>query len=321
MTFTLATGETHTLPRPLASGDILEFSSDTVNLTSFGDEEQDNTALNLLSSDDDVLLTISFRRATQTILYTSRPHGGEWGREDRSSFRGCFQNGRTTIVVTETTTSFDIVIDNTLRHTYLKRISRPTARVCYWKNESIPSMFASELIVTIGPPLRPKSYEATYFRYTAKQAAEESESIPFDFVIIGSGIGGGVLASSLLEKNRKITSQSFPLYPNLPDDVLPEPVRVLVVERGGLLFHTHSLNGPRPSSGSGLSQQANEAFYSEFKDHFDVAKQPSDPQEHYAGGPLYCLGGRSAVWGLFTPRWVRVPLLRSCLINFLQDQY
>jgi len=149
----------------------------------------------------------------------------------------------------------------------------------------------------------PKSYEAAYFRYTAAQAAEESKSRPFDFVIVGSGIGGGVLASSILEKNRKITSQSFsPLDPHLPDDVLSQPVRVLVLERGGLLFHTHSLNGPRPSSGSGLSQQANEAFYSQFKGHFDVAKQPPNPQEHYAGGPLYCLGGRSAVWGLFTPR-------------------
>ena len=158
-----------------------------------------------------------------------------------------------------------------------------------------------------------KSYEAAYFRYTAAQAAEESKHKPFDVVVIGSGIGGGVLASSLLEKNRKISSQSFvPVNPHQPDDdVLPQPVRVLVLERGGLLFHTHSLNAPRPSSGSGLSQQANEAFYNNFKDHFDVAKQPSNPQEHYAGGPLYCLGGRSAVWGLFTPRYVRISPLRS----------
>ena len=313
MSFTLAIGKTHTLPRPLASGDILNFSSDTVDLTSFGDEEQDNTSLVLLSSDGDDLLAISFRRATQIVLYTSRSHGGEWEPDERSSFRGCFQGGRTSIAVTETTTSFDIVIDGTLRHTYLKRIARPTAHVCYWKNQSTPStMFASDLTVTIGRPTPPKSYEATYFRYTARQAAEESERIPFDFIIIGSGIGGGVLASSILKKNRKITSQSFsPMHPRLPDDALPEPVRVLVVERGGLLFHTHSLNGPRPSSGSGLSQQANEAFYSEFKDHFDIAKQPSDPQEHYAGGPLYCLGGRSAVWGLFTPRQDRTSPFRS----------
>jgi len=165
------------------------------------------------------------------------------------------------------------------------------------------------------PPQPARSYEASYFRYTAAQAAEESKDKPFDFVIIGSGIGGGVLASSLLEKNRKITSQSFcPVNPQQPDDVLPQPVRVLVLERGGLLFHTHSLNAPRPSSGSGLSQQANEAFYNNFKDHFDVAKQPSNPQEHYAGGPLYCLGGRSAVWGLFTPRYVRISPLRSQLM-------
>ena len=306
MSFTLAIGGTYTLPKPLARGDVLKFSSDTVTLTSFGDEEQDNTSIILLSSEDDDLLTISFRRPTETVFYNSRFHG-DWGPGERGSFRGCFQNGPTSVEVTDTTSSFDIVINRTLRHIYQKRILRPTARVCYWKYQNMPStMFASDLVVSISRSKRPpstKSYEAAYFRYTATQAAEESKNKPFDLVIIGSGIGGGVLASSILEKNRKIASRSFsPFNPHQSDDELPQPMRVLVLERGGLLFHTHSLNGPRPSSGIGLSQQANEAFYDEFKDHFDVAKQPLDPQEHYAGGPLFCLGGRSAVWGLFAPR-------------------
>jgi len=307
MSFTLAIGGTHTLPKPLASGDVLKFSSDSVTLTSFGDEEQDNTSIILLSSEDEVLLTISFRRPTETVFYNSRLHGGEWGPGERGSFRGCFQNGPASVEVTDTTSSFEIVINGTLRHIYQKRILRPTVSVCYWKYQHMPStIFASNLVVSISrssPAPSTKSYEAAYFRYTAAQAAEESDKKPFDFVIIGSGIGGGVLASSILEKNRKITFQSFsPFDHHQADDGLPQPVRVLVLERGGLLFHTHSLNGPRPSSGSRLSQQASEAFYSKFKGDFDVAMQPPNPQEHYAGGPLYCLGGRSAVWGLFTPR-------------------
>lgn len=306
MSFTLAIGGTHTLPKPLTSGDVLKFSSNSVNLTYFGDEEQDNTSINLLSSEDEVLLTISFRRATETVFYNSRLYGGDWGPGERGSFRGCFQNGPASVEVTDTASSFEIVINGTLRHIYQKQILRPTVRVCYWRYRHMPCMFDSNLVVSISrssPAPSTKSYQAAYFRYTVTQAAEESNERPFDSVIIGSGIGGGVLASSILEKNRKITSQSFsPFNHHQADDALPQPVRVLVLERGGLLFHTHSLNGPRPSNGSRLSQQANEAFYSEFKDQFDVAKQPPNPEEHYAGGPLYCLGGRSAVWGLFTPR-------------------
>ena len=307
MSFTLEIGGTHTLPKPLESGDVLKFSSDSVTLTSFGDEEQDNTSIILLGSEDEDLLTISFRRPTETVFYNSRLHGGEWGPGERDSFRGCFQNGPASVEVTDATLSFEIVINGTLRHIYQKRILRPTVRVCYWKNQHMSStMFASNLVVSISrssPAPSTRSYEAAYFRYTAAQAAEESNKKPFDLVIIGSGIGGGVLASSILEKNRKITSQSFsPFNHHQASDALPQPVRVLLLERGGLLFHTHSLNGPRPSGRSRLSQRANEAFYSEFKDQFDVAKQPPDPQEHYVGGPLYCLGGRSAVWGLFSPR-------------------
>ena len=181
MSFTLAIGRTCTLPKPLARGDVLKFSSDTVTLTSFGDEEQDNTSVNLLSGEDDVLLTISFRRPTETVFYNSRLHGVDWGPGEHGSFRGCFQNGPASVEVTDTTSSFDIVINGTLRHVYQKRILRPTVRVCYWKDQQVPStMFASDLVVSIsrsGPPPSTKSYEAAYFRYTATQAAEESNHL------------------------------------------------------------------------------------------------------------------------------------------------
>jgi hypothetical protein len=152
MTFTLASGETHALPRPLATGDVVMFSCDTVNLTSFKPELFDNTYFNLLSSDGDLLLHITFRRP-RNVVFNSRSHEWGWGPEEYRSFQGCFQNGRGDITVTETISAFDIVIDNTLRHTYTKRIFRPTVGVAYWENQPMPfNMFASDLVVSVSYP-------------------------------------------------------------------------------------------------------------------------------------------------------------------------
>ena len=180
-----------------------------MDLTSFTHGGQDNTSLGLLNNGGDVLLTISCRQRTQTVIYDSRPHGGEWEPEECGSFRGCFQCGRMNIAVIEALICFDVVVDGTLRDTDPKRILLLTIRVRYWTKIYIPStmIWSSPSVVPLRPPT--KRYDATYFRYTAAQVAEESKNRTFDFIIIGSGIGGGVLASSLLEKNRMIISQSF----------------------------------------------------------------------------------------------------------------
>ena len=150
----------------------------------------------------------------------------------------------------------------------------------------------------------PNSYEAAYFPLTAAEIEKEAEKIPFDIVIIGSGFGGGVLAASLLEKNRfltrsKLNAKSTP-SPHKSHDIpeLPLPLRILVVEKGGLLFHTHCLNGARPSH-SGTRSQGNDFFFKTFKHCVDVE---DGTEEKWGGGPVFCIGGRSAVWGLFTPR-------------------
>lgn len=95
--------------------------------------------------------------------------------------------------------------------------------------------------------------------------------------IVGSGFGGGVLANNLAERGR----------------------RVLLIERGGTLFSTHLLNTSRPnySRGKSNSPEGNETVY-------DIVKakvQTSEDSEPYIGGPVYCLGGRSNLWGLWTP--------------------
>jgi len=152
----------------------------------------------------------------------------------------------------------------------------------------------------------PNSYETAYFQLTGADIAKEAESNPFDIVIIGSGIGGGVLTASLLEKNRfltesRIDANSTPFEshrsPSMPQ-FGPWPLRILVVKKGRLLFHTHCLNGPRPSN-SGTPSQGNDFFFGTFKHKFDIDNKA---EEEWAGGPVFCIGDRAAVWGLFSPR-------------------
>lgn len=101
----------------------------------------------------------------------------------------------------------------------------------------------------------------------------------YDYIIVGSGLGGGVLARQLVKLGQT----------------------VLLIEKGGLIFSTHCLNTSRPhwqtSNDEGPSQD-NDIVYNTTKQKVQTA-QGSDP---YVGGPVYCLGGRSTVWGLFAPR-------------------
>lgn len=100
----------------------------------------------------------------------------------------------------------------------------------------------------------------------------------YDYVIVGSGIGGGILAEDLVKKNK----------------------RVLLIEKGGLTFSTHVCNTARPdySRGTADAPEGNELVYAALK----AQVQTAEGSEPYVGGPMHCLGGRSNVWGLWTPR-------------------
>ena len=101
----------------------------------------------------------------------------------------------------------------------------------------------------------------------------------FDFIVVGSGLGGGILAQKLVEGGK----------------------RVLLIEKGGLKFSTHCLNTSRPhwqvGSLHGPSQD-NDVVFNATKEKVQTA----EGSDAYVGGPVYCLGGRSTVWGLFVPR-------------------
>ncbi|KAI1745757.1 FAD/NAD(P)-binding domain-containing protein [Xylaria scruposa] len=117
---------------------------------------------------------------------------------------------------------------------------------------------------------------------TLDNVARLCEANFYHYIIIGSGIGGGILARTLVEESDKS--------------------RVLIIERGGLLLHTHSINLATPrwnhNSSEGPSQD-NDLVYSKLKDPFVTVTAKSEP---YAGGPVYGIGGRSTVWGLYTPK-------------------
>ncbi|KAK6520055.1 hypothetical protein TWF506_000345 [Arthrobotrys conoides] len=118
----------------------------------------------------------------------------------------------------------------------------------------------------------------------------------YDYIIIGSGMGGGTLARCLVEgRDGKETDKS---------------PRVLVIERGSLQFSTHCINTPTPGwyKAEGPSMSTDLVFHA-VKSCITTESSNSVP---YAGGPVYCLGGRSNVWGMYTP-----PLDRPSVIRHL----
>ncbi|KAM0551820.1 hypothetical protein ACHAPJ_008155 [Fusarium lateritium] len=99
----------------------------------------------------------------------------------------------------------------------------------------------------------------------------------YDYIIVGSGFGGGPLAE-------RLASQKY---------------KVLLIERGGVIFSTHVLNTSRPyfNRGASNSPEGNERVYDAVK----AKVQCTDRSDSYVGGPVYCVGGRSNLWGIWIP--------------------
>ena len=109
--------------------------------------------------------------------------------------------------------------------------------------------------------------------------SELSSQRRYDYIVVGSGFGGGLVAQQLSIKKK----------------------RVLLIEKGGATFLTHCLNTSRPHWQVGSAQgpsQDNDVVFNAVKQKIETA-EGSDP---YVGGPVYGLGGRSTVWGLFSPK-------------------
>ena len=100
---------------------------------------------------------------------------------------------------------------------------------------------------------------------------------PYDVIVIGSGMGGGILA----------------------DEVSDLDFRVLVLEAGGLLFPTHVANLPRRHR---LDRDRLTKHIWELWDDFQSKQYEKLPNNDYDGAYGFNLGGRSLFWGAFIPR-------------------
>ena len=107
----------------------------------------------------------------------------------------------------------------------------------------------------------------------------------FDIIIIGTGIGGGIIAGDLFDTNSRLGDGAK---------------SVLVIEKGGLPFHSHCLNASRPAGFGEDRGQQNDTFFAMFRDNYNFSSNTK--LDDWKGGPMYGLGGRSAAWGLFAPR-------------------
>jgi choline dehydrogenase-like flavoprotein len=97
----------------------------------------------------------------------------------------------------------------------------------------------------------------------------------FDVTVIGSGIGGGILADQLSDLGAD----------------------VLVLEAGSYLFPTHVANLPRQHQVGQFDKHVWGLF-----DEFKVQNYVNTPGSVYGGGQGFNLGGRSLFWGGLIPR-------------------
>jgi len=102
-----------------------------------------------------------------------------------------------------------------------------------------------------------------------------NENQLFDVIIIGSGVGGGILA----------------------DQCSDQGLNVLVLEAGSYLFPTHVANLPRQHQVGQFSKHV-WGLYDEFK----VNNYENAPFSNFNGGQAFNLGGKSIFWGGLIPR-------------------
>ncbi len=101
------------------------------------------------------------------------------------------------------------------------------------------------------------------------------ENYVFDVIVIGSGIGGGIVADQLSDLGRS----------------------VLVLEAGSYLFPTHVANLPRQHQVGQFDKHV-WGLYDEFR----VTNYENGAGSTFEGGQAFNLGGRSLFWGGLIPR-------------------
>jgi choline dehydrogenase-like flavoprotein len=106
-------------------------------------------------------------------------------------------------------------------------------------------------------------------------APNPDETHVYDVIVIGSGIGGGIVADQLADLGAD----------------------VLVLEAGSALFTTHTANLPRQYQ-LGQFEKHLWALFDEYK----IKNYRDADGSAYQGAQAFNLGGRSVFWGAFIPR-------------------
>jgi choline dehydrogenase-like flavoprotein len=124
------------------------------------------------------------------------------------------------------------------------------------------------------PPIAEVVVENGRFQQLFFQPRLEPDHV-YDVLVIGSGIGGGVVADQLADLGAD----------------------VLVLEAGSALFTTHTGNLPRQHQLGKFDKHLWSLF-----DEYKVVNYVNAPGSNYGGGQAFNLGGRSVFWGAFIPR-------------------
>jgi choline dehydrogenase-like flavoprotein len=123
------------------------------------------------------------------------------------------------------------------------------------------------------PPHDKLIVESSYLqRYVFLDQPDENHL--YDVVVVGSGMGGGILADQLSDQGAD----------------------VLVLEAGSYVFPTHVGNLPRRHSSSGRFDKHLWNLYESFETY------NYQPGSDFKGGQAFLLGGRSVFWGGLIPR-------------------
>jgi hypothetical protein len=143
----LPLGESITFDKVLAPGGAVTFRSSSVNLQPDLSAAGDNTGVNLVSAENDMLLHVSVRRKENAIVLNARLDAASWGTEERVPLAGAFEQKTATITALVQDASFVVLIDGIVVHTFAKRISKDVRGISYRANSG--SAFADNIDITV----------------------------------------------------------------------------------------------------------------------------------------------------------------------------
>lgn len=149
----LKLNETASLDKPFATGSTIVFLSTAYDATPDSGPKRDNSSVNLIH-EEDILLTISIRRAENRIILGTRQNGVWEPNPPETPLKDVFTGPGAIIEVRATSSSYEISFDESPTvHTYKKRINADATAVSYEIDNQRP-VFSNPLIAEVFDPPR-----------------------------------------------------------------------------------------------------------------------------------------------------------------------